>query len=60
VIHLAQIIQENNEFKREINQKYRQFTLFYHKFRDCEIELWQPDRSLPLAEPEREGDTYLN
>jgi hypothetical protein len=33
-IHLAQAIQDAyNDFKRDINSKSRQMTLFYHKFR---------------------------
>jgi hypothetical protein len=33
-IHLAQAIKEAyNDFKRDVNSKSRQVTLFYHKFR---------------------------
>jgi hypothetical protein len=37
-IHLAQAIQEAyNDFKRDNNEKSRQVTLFYYKFRKYEI-----------------------
>jgi hypothetical protein len=37
--HQTRMVQEAyNEFKRELNQNYRQVTLLYYKFRQYEIK----------------------
>jgi hypothetical protein len=42
----ARIVQEAyNEYKRKLNQNYRQVHCFYYKFRQYEIKPRQPDRT---------------
>jgi hypothetical protein len=44
--HQARMVREAyNEFKRNLNQNYRQVTLFYDKFRQYEIKPGQKDRT---------------
>ena len=47
-MHAAQIIQEAyNDFKRGVNDDYRQVNLFYYKFKQYEIQPGEPDHTPP-------------
>jgi hypothetical protein len=53
-MHVAQIIQDAyNEFKRGVNDDSRQVTLFYHTFKQYQIQPGQPDHT-PLCKSKRE------
>jgi hypothetical protein len=60
-MHLAQTIQEAyNDFKRDINNPSCQVTLFYHKFRQYEIQPGEPDHTPPCKSREKLEQTLFN
>jgi len=60
-MHAAQIIQEAyNDFKRGVNDDYRQVNLFYYKFKQYEIKPWQPDKTPPCwSRREKQAQTKI-
>jgi hypothetical protein len=54
---IAQAIQEAyNDFKRDINEKSWQVTLFYYKFRQYVIKPGQPDHTPPCRRRKEEQE----